>query len=134
MLKINAAKLAMVGAMALGSVGTIVLAGASASAAAAPADDQLGCTSGYVCIYNTYNDVLNGNVQASFHAYGANNLTNEFGKKWVLNNQYGGNNATAILCYGYNGLDCDSSKYTIVNSGLGQFDLTPINSIWLNQP
>jgi len=131
MLKMKVAKLSVVGAMALGGIGTVVLGAGSASAATAAS--TLGCASGFVCIYNTYDDVVNGNVQARFEAYGANNLTNEFGDKWIFNNQYGGDNATAVLCYGYNGVNCDGN-YTIYNEGLAEFNLTPFNSIWLNRP
>lgn len=84
-----------------------------------------GCPYGAVCIYPQ-----NQNPAVSpthvFYNYGAHNLSNQYGRHWVLNNQYGG--ATAQLCTGYNGAGCN---YTIAEGGGVYADLTPINSITL---
>ncbi|KOU20564.1 hypothetical protein ADK52_25980 [Streptomyces sp. WM6372] len=115
------------GAAALATAAAAVVA-LSGSADAKPADDWAGCPYGSVCIYP---QDQNPAVKPShvFTSYGAHNLSNQYGRHWVLNNQYGG--ATASLCTGYDGKGCGSP----IAQGTGVYaDLGPINSITLNRP
>ncbi|MFJ3910669.1 hypothetical protein [Streptomyces vinaceus] len=115
------------GAAALATAAAAVVA-LSGSADARPADDWAGCPYGSVCIYP---QDQNPAVKPThiFTSYGAHNLSNQYGRHWVLNNQYGG--ATASLCTGYGGKNCGSP----IAEGRGVYaDLGPINSITLNRP
>ncbi|MET9296604.1 hypothetical protein [Streptomyces sp. NPDC003077] len=90
-------------------------------------DPWANCPYGAVCIYPQNQDPA---VSPShvFYSYGAHNLSNQYGRHWVLNNQYGG--AYAHLCTGYNGAGCN---YDIAPQNGVYADLTPINSITLTQ-
>ncbi|MFJ6783790.1 hypothetical protein [Streptomyces yangpuensis] len=114
------------GAAALAtSVVAVVALGASVEAK--PVDTWAGCPDGAVCIY-PQNENPAVRPTHVFYRYGAHNLTNQFGKHWVLNNQYGG--ATANLCTGSNGAGCGSP----IAAKTGVYaDLTPVNSIRLNR-
>ncbi|MFB7788151.1 hypothetical protein ACFY0N_12165 [Streptomyces vinaceus] len=115
------------GAAALATTAAAVVA-LSGSADARPADDWAGCPYGSVCIYP---QDQNPAVKPThiFTSYGAHNLSNQYGRHWVLNNQYGG--ASASLCTGYNGTGCGYR----IDQGKGVYaDLGPINSITLNRP
>lgn len=110
-------------AVATAAVAVIALGG---TVEAKPADAWAGCPEGAVCIYpqNQNPAVKPTHV---FYTYGAHNLSNQFGRHWVLNNQYGG--ATANLCTGYNGAGCGGA----IAAKTGVYaDLGPINSIRLN--
>ncbi|MBB4951728.1 hypothetical protein F4556_007263 [Kitasatospora gansuensis] len=120
------------GFMALGG-------GVIAAAPAHAASFAFGCQPGYVCIYadSTLNALQNGNIIARFDRYGANNLDNINGNHWVVNNQTGGSNATAVMCYNYWGGNCSGRVVDVQPDGWNTavvVDLTPINSIWLNRP
>ncbi|AYV31608.1 hypothetical protein HET69_10855 [Streptomyces sp. CJ_13] len=100
----------------------------SGTAGAQPADVWAGCPDGAVCIYPQDQNpaVKPSNI---YYSYGAHNLSNQFGRHWVLNNQYGG--ASASLCTGSGGRGCGNP----IAQGTGVYaDLTPINSITLNRP
>ncbi|MCX4694655.1 hypothetical protein [Streptomyces sp. NBC_01408] len=115
------------GAAALATAAVAVIA-LNGTAGAAPADAWAGCPDGAVCIYpqNQNPAVKPTHI---FYAYGAHNLSNQFGNHWVLNNQTGG--ASANLCTGYNGAGCGY----LIEAGKGVYaDLGPINSIRLNRP
>ncbi|KOG55072.1 MULTISPECIES: hypothetical protein [Streptomyces] len=112
-------------ALATSVVAVIALSG---TVEAKPADAWAGCPDGAVCIYpqNQNPAVKPTHI---FYAYGAHNLSNQFGNHWVLNNQYGG--ATANLCRGLGGQDCGGN----IAAKTGVYaDLTPINSVRLNRP
>ncbi|MFD7906026.1 hypothetical protein ACFVSN_08120 [Kitasatospora sp. NPDC057904] len=102
------------GAAALAATASLL-----AGAGTAHADTINGCADGYVCIYA--ND---GTITNRYYNYGTYNLSNQYGYKWILNNQTGG--AKVSFCTGYNGVDCGPA-YTAV-SWL-YINLTPINSI-----
>lgn len=121
----------------MASVGLAGVAGLLIPASAAHAADTSslwGCPSGAVCIYaDAKSSHLNGNyITNTYWSYGPHNLSNEFNDHWVVNNQTGGINATAVLCDGYNGTKCTGIiDYPGVAIGP---NLTPINSIVLNRP
>jgi hypothetical protein len=118
--------------------GAAALAMATAAVAAigtgsAQANDQpvYGCPGGAVCIYPEATAYWKSTPTDIFYSYGAHNLHNQFGNHFVMNNQYGSANATAQLCKGYNGVDCE---VTIKLNEYVYYGLTPINSIVLNRP
>jgi hypothetical protein len=85
-----------------------------------------GCAAGDVCIYPSAG--WNGD-RPSFHwaAYGAHNLSNQYGTHRVFNNQTGG--AIAYLCTGYDGT---GTYYGPIYAGYYvDYNLTPINSVFL---
>jgi hypothetical protein len=91
----------------------------------APAATVHGCPSGYVCIYP--GESYNGDVPSlKFLTYGAHNLSNQYGWKYILNNQTGG--AIARICDGYNGTNC---WLTIYPGETWDIDFTPVNSVYL---
>jgi hypothetical protein len=97
------------------------------SATHAPAATIHGCPSGYFCIYpgQSWN---NDRPSHKFYTYGAHNLSNQFGWKWVLNNQTGG--ADGWACYQYNGGDCRikveaGEAWTIYFDPVNSIKLTP---------
>lgn len=99
-----------------------------------PAGEWAGCPLGAACIYRDgHPDHLRREyITNMYWSYGAHNLVNQFGDHWVLNNQYGGPNATVVLCYGYNGTNCTGR---VIPPGWAFVEnLTPINSIVLNRP
>ncbi|MFF9768481.1 hypothetical protein ACIGXF_13930 [Streptomyces sp. NPDC053086] len=101
----------------------------SGAAHAEPAGDPwAGCPDGAVCVYPQNQDPAQS-PSLVLYSYGPHNLSNQVGRHWVLNNQYGG--ATASLCTGYNGVGCGAP---IAESRGVYADLTPINSITLNRP
>jgi hypothetical protein len=117
-------------------IGVAVVATTFGGGLPARADDSdlYGCPSGAVCIYADNDDHhLNGDYITNIYwSYGAHNLVNQYDTHWVINNQYGGPNATAQFCEGYNGGgDC---THTIWPHTGALFYLTPINSIVLNRP
>lgn len=111
------------------ATGTLAATAATAQAGvqAAPQGDYAGCKLGYVCMYQNEADWNAGKPSHRCYEYGAHNLNNQYGKKWVFNNQHSG--AKARLCFGYNGANCTG---LIINSyTVGVADITPINSIKL---
>ncbi|MFB8181106.1 hypothetical protein ACFC8N_34820 [Streptomyces sp. NPDC055966] len=118
------------GAAAL-ALATAAIATAGTGSAHASDRTVYGCPGGAVCIYPEGADIHTSSPAHIFYSYGAHNLSNQFGNHYVLNNQYGSANATAQLCNGYNGVDC---VVTVGLNEFGVFNLTPINSIVLNQP
>ncbi|MBL1082460.1 hypothetical protein JK359_10780 [Streptomyces actinomycinicus] len=116
------------GAAAFATAAAAVMAMTGAAHAKPAADPWAGCPDGAVCVY-PQNQNPAQSPSLVFYSYGPHNLSNQFGRHWVLNNQYGG--ATASLCTGYNGAGCGAP----IAEGTGVYaDLTPINSITLNRP
>jgi hypothetical protein len=108
--------------------------GRAAASSAQAASDFFGCPSGAVCIYRdgNPNHLSAAFITNEYFSYGAHNLVNQFNDHWVLNNQFGGPNATAVLCFGFGGTNCNGD---IISPGVGFVEnLTPINSIVLNRP
>ncbi|MFI8231137.1 hypothetical protein ACIGDI_20080 [Streptomyces sp. NPDC085900] len=118
------------GAAAL-AVATAAVAAIGTSSAHASDRTVFNCPGGAVCIYPRDADIHSSTPTNVYYSYGAHNLSNQFGNHYVLNNQYGGANATADLCTGYDGVDCG---ITIEMNYFKQVNLTPINSIVLNRP
>ncbi|MFB4311193.1 hypothetical protein [Actinomadura sp. GTD37] len=121
-------------------VAAATLAGPTANAADAaqtrPAGGPwLGCPYGAVCIYT---DATFSRITQTFWSYGPHNLVNQYGRRPVVNNQYGG--AKVTLCYGYNGTRCDSTwtippvEGTPCATCYALPDLTPVNSMVLSRP
>lgn len=77
-------------------------------------------------------DPTTDSIIAEYWSYGAHNFSDMYGYHEIFNNQTGGANATAVLCYGYNGTNCTGA--VISPQTCADADLTPINSIVLNQP
>jgi hypothetical protein len=85
-----------------------------------------GCPSGYVCVYPE-NAGWNGDRPSlKYYTYGAHNLSNQFGYHYVFNNQT--DYAISRFCLKYDGRDCG---WTLFAGNYTNFDLTPINSIYL---
>ncbi|KMS73122.1 hypothetical protein ACM01_20410 [Streptomyces viridochromogenes] len=111
------------------ATGTLAATAATAQAGEVGArqGDYAGCKVGYVCMYQNEADWNAGKPSHRWYEYGAHNLNNQYGTKWVFNNQHSG--AKARLCFGYNGANCTG---LIINSyTVGVADITPINSIKL---
>jgi hypothetical protein len=119
------------GLLAAATTAAVAFGGSAAAfgGAGAVQDPWHTCPDGAVCIYAAGAEPAHSDPTHIFKRYGAHNLRNQFGRHWVLNNQYGG--ATANLCRGYNGTNCDRpiAAKTGVNA-----NLTPINSVRLNRP
>lgn len=104
----------------------------SAHAAPDPGDkegthERHGCPSGAACVYP--NASWNGDRPSLvFWSYGAHNLSNQTGKKRLLNNQVDG--AVARTCTGYDGKGCQGN---LLPPTFIDVDLTPINSIVLER-
>jgi hypothetical protein len=117
------------------AVGMTVTSLTGATPAHAAGGTYLGCPYGWVCIYR---DTTFSTITQKFFSYGPHNLVNQFGRRPVVNNQSGG--ATATLCYGYNGVNCDPGwtlppvEGTPCSACYSYPDLTPFNSIVLNRP
>jgi hypothetical protein len=110
----------------------LTLSGSLPAHAAEP--DLWGCPSGAVCIYS---DGLFDHRNAAYitdyyWSYGAHDLVDQIGRHRIVNNQYGGPNATVLLCYGYGGTNCTAG--VVYPDGGYVADITPINSIVLNSP
>jgi hypothetical protein len=89
--------------------------------------ERHGCPSGAACVYPSAG--WNGDRPSLvFWSYGAHNLSNQIGRKRLLNNQVDG--AVARTCTGYDGKGCqgDLKPPTFID-----VDLTPINSIVLER-
>lgn len=116
------------GATVLGAVGLTVSTVLPAQAAGA----YKGCPYGAVCVYPdaSWNG---GRPSLVFWSYGGHNLSNQYGKHRVFNNQYGG--AHAWLCEQYNGTNCTPfpKGYPIEQYTYVDYNLTPINSILLTR-
>jgi hypothetical protein len=111
-------------------VAQLILMPATANAGPEPGDKQgphlqRGCPAGAVCIYPGagWN---NDQPSLVFWSYGAHNLSNQFGRKRIYNNQIEG--AMARTCSGYNGKDC--LGYLFAGESV-DYDFTPINSVVL---
>lgn len=86
-----------------------------------------GCPSGDVCMY-TSSGWSNNSPEHKWYNYGCYNLSNEYGTRYVLNNQTGG--ALAALWYNYG---CTNLYFRIASSSNTAYywegSITPINSI-----
>lgn len=103
----------------------VMTVGSTATAQAADGPPWAGCSYGAACIYPENQDPPTTKTH-EFVAYGAYNLSNQYGMHWILNNQY--DNAKVDLCYGYNGTNC----FHTLQGGSGiRIDFTPINSVVL---
>ncbi|MBO3747331.1 hypothetical protein J5X84_14740 [Streptosporangiaceae bacterium NEAU-GS5] len=126
---------AAVGIAATTLAGSTAAQAKQATQATQAGGTYLGCPYGAVCIYT---DTTFSHRTQTFWSYGPHNLVNQFGRRPVVNNQYGG--ATATLCYGYNGVNCDPGwtlppvEGTACIACYSLPDLTPFNSIVLNRP
>jgi hypothetical protein len=110
-------------------------------AAPAQAATVHGCPHGAVCIYPQNAGWNNDHPSVTMYSYGAHNLSNQIGNHYVLNNQYddGGFPVIAVLCYGYNGTNCDDNltiyqwdRSTARGVSWNNYNLTPINSVILS--
>jgi hypothetical protein len=122
--------LAVAAAAGIGVVAGIVPS--TAANAAGPA--FFDCPYGAVCIYadDRFEHLTSAYITNVYYSYGAHNLVNQFNDHAIVNNQYGGEFATARTCYGYNGTNCTGPW--IPPLSVGVVNLTPINSIVLNRP
>jgi hypothetical protein len=136
----------IVGALSLGAVLLVGTASASASTIKSPAshapvasarqfpvsgqvqpaNNYMGCPSGYGCMYAKNAGWNGGVVQHKWMEYGAHNLSDITGTHRFFNNQTG--NAEAALCTGYNGT---GTCYYVPAGYWVDYDFTPINSVLL---
>lgn len=118
---------ATLGAAALAAAAVISLGPATVAQAAGT---YQGCPYGAVCVYPQNAGWNGGHPSLVFYSYGPHNLSNQFGKHLVFNNQSGG--ASSTLNKGYNGANpvwrINAFNYT------PNYDMTPINSITLLRP
>ena len=87
-----------------------------------------GCSSGTVCMY-TDDGYASGSSEHHWYQYGCVNLSNEYGDRYIFNNQTGGASVTI-----YTGYNCTNPSHTIAAGTTWEGDITPINSISLDQP
>ncbi|QBD80195.1 hypothetical protein EPA93_31140 [Ktedonosporobacter rubrisoli] len=85
-----------------------------------------GCSSGTVCMY-TDSGYSSGSPEQHWYQYGCVNLSNEYGDRYIFNNQYNGASVTL-----YTGSNCNSPQTTIAAGTTWEGNITPINSISLN--
>lgn len=112
-----------------GAIGIAVMTTALTALGPAPAASAAtvyGCPSGAVCIYPGANW---SGTPLKYCAYGAHNLSGQYGTKRIFNNHTGG--ATMRTCTGYNGAGCQG--FLPANQYLDK-NMTPINSIVLVRP
>ncbi len=82
------------------------------------------CPAGYVCVYPGTDYTA---VPTKYYDYGTYNLTNQYGSKYIYNNQTGG--AVVRTYTGYNA----TGTATLIPAGTYRImDFTPINSIRLS--
>jgi hypothetical protein len=116
--------------MALGLTGVAQAsthAAGSGHAAVLPADYN-GCADGTACMY-TDDGWDNSSPEQHWWTYGCYNLTNEYGDRYVYNNQY--DNATVTL---YTGTNCQDPYAVVSENTSWEGDISPINSISLDNP
>jgi hypothetical protein len=116
---------------------TLALLSPVAVTPALAAGSYHGCPYGAACVYpgNSYN---NDRPALVFESYGPHNLSNQFGEKLAVNNQYGG--ATAWFCSGYDGKGSPVLPWlsgTVedgsMTSEISGINFTPINSVVLGR-
>lgn len=105
------------------------LYGKDALTRAAPALAAHGCPYGDVCMYTT-SGWSHNTPEHEYYSYGCYNLSNEYGTRWIYNNQYGGADDAGFTQFGCSG----AVLWTETQGGWGQFDITPVNSIKLYHP
>ena len=88
---------------------------------------RYNCPDGAVCLY-AEGAPLSSTPTNIWYSYGAHNLSGQYNKHWIFNNQYGWN-AYAQLCTGYDGTG-DCSDIMGPQDGIWR-DFTPINSVVL---
>lgn len=94
-----------VAALAAGATAVLATSALLAPHAEAAGKSLHGCPSGAVCIYPTKGGLKAGPERGEiFYSYGAHNLTNQYGKHVIVNNQYQG--AGFRVCYSYGGRNC----------------------------
>lgn len=84
-----------------------------------------GCASGTVCMY-TSSGWSHGTTEHHWWQYGCYNLVNEYGTRYVFNNQTGG--AGTKL---WTGKNCTKTGKPVSAGYTWEGDITPINSISL---
>lgn len=117
-------------AFAVAALSVMALAATMGSAAAtegsASAQGPLhGCPAGAVCTYTDQGWTTN-TPDHSFWSYGAHDLPEDLGYKWVVNNQTGG--ATVTPCWNLGGTSCG---YPLHPGEADRLDLSAIESIVL---
>lgn len=123
-----------IGGLSLAAVCAALIPASAAQASAhagravhARPDSVNGCAGGTVCMY-TDDGWAGGSSEHHWWVYGCSNLSDEYGDRYVFNNQYGG--ATATL---YAGSDCTGQPIATISEGTTwQGDITPVNSLSLN--
>lgn len=105
---------------------TSVQAGTQVPGHTARPADNFNCKNGTVCIYD---QPPTNSTQPYNHwwLFGCHQLSNEYGQKWVFNNQYGGYTATL-----WTGKNCNGRRTAIAENHTWSGDITPINSISLD--
>jgi hypothetical protein len=87
-----------------------------------------GCPYGDACMY-TIAGWNSGRPEHKYYNYACYNLSNEYGTRVILNNQYGG--ALVTLYYNYG---CSNPAFTVDPQNAAAGNITPINSIRLYLP
>jgi hypothetical protein len=70
-----------------------------------------------------------GKPEHKYYYYGCYNLSNEYGTRYILNNQSGG-----ALITGYNNYYCTSPAWTVPPGYYLVVNITPINSVRVYSP
>jgi len=93
--------------------------------ASAAGGSYAGCPYGDACMY-TNSGFGNGTPEHKYYYYGCYDLSNEYGNRWIVNNQSGGATVKGYYNYG-----CTNRAWTLPAGELNEYNITPINSISL---
>lgn len=85
-----------------------------------------GCPYYYACMY-TPTGWSNNTPEHKWYYYGCYNLYNEYGNRWIFNNQSG-----SATFSGNTGSGCSGTVLWTETPGLGfETDITPVNAVYL---
>jgi hypothetical protein len=83
-----------------------------------------GCPYYYACMY-TSSGWKSNTPEHEWYSYGCYNLSNEYGTRWIYNNQSG----TAVISL-FGPTDCYGGVlFTATPGGWGTINITPVNSV-----
>jgi hypothetical protein len=91
---------------------------------AAAGSTRRGCPYGDACMY-TSSGWKSNTPEHEWYYYGCYGLSNEYGTRWIYDNQYGGGDIA-----GFGGYDCTGGvQWAAAPGGWGQVDITPTNYV-----
>jgi hypothetical protein len=86
-----------------------------------------GCPYYYACMYTT-SGWSNNTPEHEYYYYGCYALSNEYGTRWIYDNQSDHGDIAGMSTYSCNGL-----QWAVAPGGWGKVNITPVNSVELYQ-